>query len=164
VINPAYLALSEPFSPTLVVTEMEPVEALVGHAQASTRFSLLLIAIFAAIAGVLAGGGLYGVLSTVVRQRASEIGVRMALGAGRDKIFALVVGQGLLLSALGIAAGIIAALVLTRLMSTMLVGVKPTDPATFASMTVLFFVISALASYLPARRAAGLDPMTALRE
>jgi predicted permease len=151
-------------NPNLVVTEMEPIEGLVGHAQASTRFSLLLIAMFAVIAAVLAGGGLYGVLSTVVRQRASEIGVRMALGAGRDNIFALVVGQGLLLSALGIAAGIIAALVLTRLMSTMLVGVKPTDPATFASMTVVFFVISALASYLPARRAAGLDPLTTLRE
>lgn len=151
-------------NPSLVVNEMEPAEALVDHAQDNTRFSLLLIALFAAIAGVLAGVGLYGVLSTAVRQRASEIGVRMALGARRENIFALVVGQGLFLSALGIAAGIIAALVLTRLMSTMLVGVKPSDPATFAGMTVVFFVIAALASYLPARRAAGLDPMTSLRE
>jgi ABC-type antimicrobial peptide transport system permease subunit len=125
---------------------------------------LLLLAIFAAIAGLLAGVGLYGVLSTAVRQRASEIGVRMALGARRENIFALVVGQGLLLSALGITAGIIAALVLTRLMSTMLVGVKPSDPATFAGMTLAFFVIAVLASYLPARRAAALDPMTSLRE
>jgi putative ABC transport system permease protein len=88
----------------------------------------------------------------------------MALGAGRDNIFALVVGQGLFLSALGIAAGIVSALILTRLMSTMLVGIKPTDPATFVTMTALFFAISVLACYLPARRAAGLDPMTTLRE
>jgi predicted permease len=151
-------------NPSLVVQEMEPMEAVVGHAQDNTRFSLLLIAMFAVIAGVLAGVGLYGVLSTAVRQRSSEIGVRMALGAGRDNIFALVVGQGLLLSAFGIAAGIVSALTLTRLMSTMLVGIKPTDPATFVTMTALFFAISVLACYLPARRAAGLDPMTTLRE
>jgi predicted permease len=151
-------------NPNLVVNEMESGETLIDRAEDSTRFSLLLLAIFAAIAGLLAGVGLYGVLSTAVRQRASEIGVRMALGARRENIFALVVGQGLLLSALGITAGIIAALVLTRLMSTMLVGVKPSDPATFAGMTLAFFVIAVLASYLPARRAAALDPMTSLRE
>jgi ABC-type antimicrobial peptide transport system permease subunit len=116
-------------NPNLVVNEMESGETLIDRAEDSTRFSLLLLAIFAAIAGLLAGVGLYGVLSTAVRQRASEIGVRMALGARRENIFALVVGQGSLLSALGITAGIIAALVLTRLMSTMLVGVKPSDPS-----------------------------------
>jgi putative ABC transport system permease protein len=143
---------------------MQPMDAWLGEAQAGTRFSLLLIAIFAVIAGVLAGVGLYGVLSSAVRQRVAEIGVRMALGAGRKNIFKLVVGQGLRLSALGIATGLIAAFILTRVMSTMLVGVKPTDPTTFAAMTVVFFVIAGLASYLPARRAAGLDPMTSLRE
>jgi ABC-type antimicrobial peptide transport system permease subunit len=151
-------------NPNLVVIEMQPMDAWVGEAQAGTRFSLLLIAIFAVIAGVLAGVGLYGVLSSAVRQRVAEIGVRMALGAGRKNIFKLVVGQGLRLSALGIATGLIAAFILTRVMSTMLVGVKPTDPTTFAGMTVVFFVISGLACYLPARRAAGLDPMTSLRE
>jgi predicted permease len=151
-------------NPNLVVIEMQPMDAWVGEAQAGTRFSLLLIAIFAVIAGVLAGVGLYGVLSSAVRQRVAEIGVRMALGAGRKNIFKLVVGQGLRLSALGIATGLIAAFILTRVMSTMLVGVKPTDPTTFAGMTVVFLVISGLACYLPARRAAGLDPMTSLRE
>jgi predicted permease len=151
-------------NPNLVVNQMESGDFLVDRAEDSTRFSLLLLAIFAAIAAVMTGVGLYGVLSTAVRQRASEIGVRMALGAGRENIFALVVGQGLFLSALGIAAGIVAALVLTRVMSTMLIGIKPTDPATFVAMTVVFFAISALACYLPARRAAGLDPMTTLRE
>jgi len=151
--------------PHLLVTEMEPADDLVLQAQASTRFSLLLIAAFAVIAGVLAGVGLYGVLSTAVRQRTSEIGVRMALGAERASIFQLIVGQGLRLSAIGIAAGLVAALILTRvMMSTMLIGVKPTDPVTFTTMTVIFFGIAALASWLPARRASGLNPTTALRE
>jgi predicted permease len=157
-------AVIKQIDPSLVVTEMETMEAVVHDAQASTRFSLLLIVVFAVTAGVLAGVGLYGVLSTAVRQRTSEIGVRMALGAGRANIFELVVGQGLLLSGCGIAAGLVAALLLTRVMSTMLVRVKPTDPTTFVSMTVLFLGISALACYVPARRAAGLDPTAALRE
>lgn len=148
----------------LLVTEMSAAEDLVHGAQAGTRFSLLLISVFAVIAGALAGLGLYGVLATAVRQRTSEIGVRMALGAERSNIFQLVVRQGLRLSATGIGAGLIAALVLTRVMSAMLVGVKPTDPITFAAMTAVFLVIAALASWLPARRAAGLEPTEALRE
>ncbi len=148
----------------LLVREMEPAESLVHRAQAGTRFSLLLISVFAIIAGALTGVGLYGVLSTAVRQRTSEIGVRMALGAERGDILKLVVLQGLRLSAVGIAAGVIAAFVLGRVISALLVGVKSTDPATFASMTIAFFAISALASWLPARRAAGLEPTKALRE
>jgi putative ABC transport system permease protein len=151
-------------NPRLVVTRFEPMEAAVRGAQASTRFSLLLISLFAVIAGTLAGVGLYGVLATAVRQRTSEIGVRMALGAGKRNIFQLIVGQGFRLSAVGIAAGLIAALLLTRLMTSMLVGVKPTDSQTFIAMALVFFAISALASWLPARRAASLDPTTALRE
>jgi putative ABC transport system permease protein len=148
----------------LLVTEMQPVEVLVSHAQAGTRFSLILITVFAIIAGALAGVGLYGVLSTVVRQRTAEIGVRMALGAGREEIFHLVVGQGLRLSAIGVAAGVIGAFVLTRLMRAMLVGVKATDPATFGLVAILFLFVAAMASWLPARRAASLDPARALRE
>lgn len=148
----------------LLVTEMQPVEVLVSHAQAGTRFSLILITVFAIIAGALAGVGLYGVLSTVVRQRTAEIGVRMALGAGREEIFHLVVGQGLRLSAIGVAAGVIGAFVLTRLMRAMLVGVKATDPATFGLVAILFLLVAAMASWLPARRAASLDPARALRE
>ena len=113
---------------------------------------------------LLASVGLYGVLATVVRQRTAEIGVRMALGAAPAGIFKLVVGQGLRLGAAGIAIGMLAALGLTRAMTSMLVGVRPTDPATFAAMAVLFFLIAAAASWLPARRAAGLDPTAALRE
>ncbi|MGD1079308.1 MAG: ABC transporter permease [Candidatus Sulfotelmatobacter sp.] len=148
----------------LLVTEIQPVEALVSQAQAGTRFALVLISVFAIIAGVLAGVGLYGVLSTAVRQRTSEIGVRMALGAGPDEIFQLVVGQGLRLSAIGVAAGLIGAFVLTRLLRAMLVGVKATDPATFGIVAILFLLVAAMASWLPARRAAALDPARALRE
>src|SRR5216683_6559756 len=148
----------------LLVTEMLPVETLLERAQAGTRFSLLLIGVFAVIAALLAGVGLYGVLSTVVRQRTAEIGVRMTLGAGPSQIFKLVVGQGLRLTAIGVAAGLIAAFALTRAMTTMLVGVKATDPATFATMAVVFLLIAAAASWLPAWRAASLDPTTALRE
>ena len=148
----------------LLVTEMQPVEALVAHAQAGTRFALVLISVFAIIAGVLAGVGLYGVLATAVRQRTAEIGVRMALGAAPNRIFQLVVGQGLRLSAIGVAAGLIGAFGLTRLLRAMLVGVQPTDPATFGVVAILFLMVAALASWVPARRAAALDPARALRE
>jgi predicted permease len=148
----------------LLVSEMQPVEALVSHAQAGTRFSLILISVFAIIAGVLAGVGLYGVLSTAVRQRTAEIGMRMAVGAAPTQIFQLVVGQGLRLSGIGIAAGLIGAFVLTRLLRAMLVGVHPADPATFGVVAILFLFVAAVASWLPARRAAALDPARALRE
>lgn len=137
---------------------------LVDQAQSGTRFSLLLIGVFAVIAALLAAVGIYGVLSTVVRQRTAEIGVRMALGAQPSRIFKLIVGQGLRLTGIGIVLGLIAAFLLTRLMVTMLVGVKPTDPATFLTMAVLFFVIAAVSSWIPAWRAANLDPNAALRE
>jgi len=148
----------------MLINDMLPMDTLVEKAQAGTRFSLVLIGIFATIAGLLAAVGLYGVLSTVVRQRTSEIGVRMALGAAPRSIFNLVVGHGLRLTALGIVAGIAAALGLTRAMTTMLIGVQPTDPPTFASTVVVFFLIAALACWFPAHRAARLDPTMALRE
>jgi predicted permease len=152
------------FDPHLLITDMQPMDAVMEKAQAGTRFSLLLIGAFAVIAALLAGVGLYGVLATVVRQRTAEIGVRMALGAQPGNIFQLVVGQGLRLTAIGIAAGLIAAFVLTRGMTTMLVGVKAADPTTYSTMAVLFFIIAAMASWLPAWRAASLDPTAALRE
>src|SRR5256884_3474064 len=152
------------FDSHLLITDMQPMDAVMEKAQAGTRFSLLLIGVFAVIAALLAGVGLYGVLATIVRQRTAEIGIRMALGAQPGNIFQLVVGQGLRLTAIGIAAGLIAAFVLTRGMTTMLVGVKATDPATYTTMWLLFFIVSATASWLPAWRAASLDPTPALRQ
>ena len=146
------------------IGEMRTADSLVTEAEASTRFSLLLIGVFAVVAALLAGVGLYGVLATVVRQRTAEIGVRMALGAGSRNIFNLIVGQGLALAIVGIAVGCLGALALTRAMTTMLVGVKPTDPITFVTMAVIFFVVAGIASWIPARRAAGVDPAIALRD
>ncbi|MBZ5726481.1 MAG: ABC transporter permease [Acidobacteriia bacterium] len=152
------------FDKRLAVADVLPMTVYVARAQAQTRFALILIGIFAAIAALLATVGLYGVLASAVRQRTAEIGVRVALGAAPISIFRLVVGQGLQLSAAGIVLGVIAALGLTRAMITMLVGVKPADPATFATMAALFFLVAAVACWLPARRAARLDPTAALRE
>jgi predicted permease len=145
------------------INQMHPMDSLVVQAQAQTRFSLLLIGVFSTIAALLAGVGLYGVLATSVRQRTAEIGVRMALGAAPSRIFRLMVGKGLYLSVIGIAIGLLAAFALTRVLTSMLVEVKPTDPVTFAFVAVLFLFIAVMASWLPALRAAGLDPTTALR-
>ncbi|HKG59351.1 MAG TPA: ABC transporter permease [Pyrinomonadaceae bacterium] len=145
------------------INQMQPMDALVVQAQAQTRFSLLLIGVFSTIAALLAGVGLYGVLATSVRQRTAEIGVRMALGAAPSRIFRLMVGKGLSLSVIGIVIGLVASFAFTRVLASMLVEVKPTDPVTFGAVAVLFLVIACLASWLPALRAAGLDPTTALR-
>ncbi len=145
------------------INQMQPMDSLVTAAQAQTRFSLLLIGVFSTIAALLAGVGLYGVLATSVRQRTAEIGVRMALGAAPSRIFRLMVGKGLWLSVIGIVIGLVASFAFTRVLASMLVEVKPTDPVTFVSVAVLFLVIAFLASWLPALRAAGLDPTTALR-
>jgi putative ABC transport system permease protein len=148
----------------LAVTKMETMETIVDRAQAGTRFHLLLIGLFGVIATLLAGVGLYGVLSGAVRQRTTEIGVRIAFGAQPGSIFGLVIGRGLLLTSIGLVLGLIAAFSLTRVMTTMLVGVRPTDPLTFAAMAVAFLLIAGVASWGPARRAASLDPMTVLRD
>jgi putative ABC transport system permease protein len=148
----------------LVIAEVQPMGEFVARATAQTRFALTLISLFAAVAAVLAAVGLYGVLSSAVRQRTMEIGVRMAFGAPRAGVFQLVIGQGLLLSVVGVVLGALAAVVVTRAIASLLVGVTPTDPATFVGTAALFVGVSSLACWLPARRAAGLDPMEALRE
>ncbi len=163
-LTPAVRAAVAELDDRAPVAEVQPMTAMVDQAMASTRFALALIAVFAVIAAVLAAVGLYGVLSTVVRQRTAEIGVRMAFGAPTRSIFQLVIGQGLRLSAAGIALGVAGALALTRGMTSMLVGVRPTDPLTFAAIAVLFMTIAGVSSWIPARRAAALDPNVALRE
>lgn len=150
--------------PLIAIAEVKPMLAFVEEAKAQTKFALVLIAVFAAIAAILAGVGLYSVLSTAVRLRTAEMGVRLALGATPRNVFQLVVGQGLKLSAVGIGLGVVASFGLTRVISTLLVGVKATDVLTFGAMAGLFVAIAALASWLPARRAARLDPTIALRE
>jgi putative ABC transport system permease protein len=148
----------------LLLTEPRTWQSYVDDQLAPTRFALILIGVFAAVAAILAMIGLYGVLATTVRQRTTEIGVRMAFGATRGSIVSLIIGQGLRLSAGGIVLGVIAAIALTRVMASLLVGVSATDPATFAAMAVLFAVIATFAAWIPARRAAGLNPNVALRD
>ena len=151
-------------NPRVAAIEVQPMLSFVGRAQAQTRFALVLIGLFAGIALVLAAVGLYSVLSTSVRQRQAEIGVRMAFGAEHGRIFRMMVAQGLKLSAAGLACGVAAALILTSVIRSQLVGVEPTDPATFAAMTGGFLLIAAIACGVPALRAARLDPMVALRD
>jgi putative ABC transport system permease protein len=162
-IAPVRAALTQ-LDPQMLVTDVKPLTDLVDRAMAPTRFALALIATFAGLAALLAAIGLYGVLSSLVRQRVSEIGVRMAFGAQPSGIFRMVVSQGLTLSAVGIGIGLVAAFLLTRGMTKLLIGVTPTDPLTFLTMVAVFLLIAILASWLPARRAAGVQPNVALRE
>ncbi len=149
--------------PLVPVAEMQPMSAMVDRAMSGTVFSLTLIGVFAAVAAILACVGLYGVLSTAVRQRTAEIGVRMTYGATSRSIFGLVIGDGMKLSGLGLVIGLGAAFALTRVMRSMLVGVGPTDLTTYAAILLLFVVITVLACWIPAYRAASLDPANALR-
>lgn len=147
----------------LVVYSAQPMEEIVAHTIAQKQFSMTLLAVFAGIAIVLASIGIYGVLSYLVGQRTSEIGVRMALGAQRMHVLQMILADGAKMTLIGIAIGLGAALGLTQLMSTMLFGVKPTDPLTFAAVAIVLCSIALVACYVPARRAMNVDPIVALR-
>jgi putative ABC transport system permease protein len=127
------------------------------------RSSAALLSGFGVLAVALAGIGLYGVLAFAVARRTHEIGVRMALGASRSNVLRLVTGQGMALTLAGVAVGLIAALGLTRLIASSLYGVQPTDPLTLAGAAAFVVLVALVASYIPARRAARVDPMVALR-
>ena len=163
-LAPQVRATMAELDPRIAVLEPRPMTDLVDQAQAHTRFTLVLMAVFAGVAVVLAVIGLYGVLASTVRQRTPEIGVRMAFGAQTSGIFRMMVGQGLRLGVIGIAAGAVAAWFVTGVLQSMLVGVRPTDPLTFVSIGGLFLFVAVLASGLPAWRASRLDPTVALRD
>jgi putative ABC transport system permease protein len=124
----------------------------------------MLITVLAGVAAVLAVVGVYGVLSTTVRYRTAEIGARIALGAGPRNIFALILRHGMLLTSVGLALGLLTAVVATRFMTTMLVGVDPVDTETFTAIVLLYTLVAGAACLLPARRATKLDPRVALRD
>jgi len=140
----------------------QTMDEVIAGSLATRQFSMILLASFALVALALASVGIYGVLAYLVGQRTHEIGIRMALGAGRYEVLRLVVGQGTKMALLGVALGLAAALGLTRLMSNMLYGVSATDPLTFIAVAILILVALA-ACYIPARRAMKVDPMVALR-
>jgi predicted permease len=145
------------------ISEVQTMEQVVAEATGQPRFYLVLLGAFAATALVLAGVGIYGVMSYSVSRQTHEIGIRMALGAqGRD-VLQLVVFEGLAMALAGMVLGLAGALALTRLMSGLLYGTRPTDPATFVTAVVVLSGVAVAASYLPARRATKLDPMVALR-
>jgi len=130
---------------------------------APQRVTMLIAGLFAALALILAMVGLYGVISYSVAQRGHEFGIRMALGADQRDILKLVVGQGTKLVLVGVGVGILGALALTRFVSSLLYGVKPTDPPTFFAVSLALVAVALLASYIPARRATKVDPLVALR-
>lgn len=145
------------------VVEVTTLEQELADSIAPRRFNMLLLAIFAGIAVVLAAVGIYGVMSYAVTQRTQEIGVRIALGARQDEVVRMVVRQGMGVVASGVGAGLLAALGLTRLMAGLLYEVKPSDPQTLGVVCVALAGAALLACWLPARRAAGVDPVVALR-
>ncbi|HET9713468.1 MAG TPA: ABC transporter permease, partial [Pyrinomonadaceae bacterium] len=140
------------------VSDIKTMEDVFADSIARQRFSMLLLAIFASVALVLAAVGIYGVMSYSVAQRTHEIGIRMALGAQTGAVLKLAVSYGMKLMIIGIVIGLVAAFVLTRVMSTLLFGVTATDPTTFTLIPLLFVCVAAIASYIPARRATKVDP------
>jgi putative ABC transport system permease protein len=149
--------------PLLAVFNIEPLQTIVDRTLARPRFNTALLSAFAAVAFLLAIIGVYGLISYSVSQRTREIGIRMALGAGRSNILRMVVGHGGGLALIGIVLGMGASVALTRLIVSLLYGVSATDPLTFVLVTLVLGLVTALASYIPARRAARVDPLIALR-
>jgi len=152
------------FNSELVSHNAENMTKTVADSIASKRFTMMLLGVFALLALLLASIGIYGVLSYMVGQRTREIGVRMALGAQRVDVLRMVLQDGARMTVIGIGIGIAAAIALTRLMAGMLFGVKPFDPATFVSVSLLLSLVALFACYVPARKAMKVDPMEALRQ
>jgi putative ABC transport system permease protein len=156
----AQIAGADPDQP---LTEIQTMEERLELASASPRFTMLLIGVLSATAFILAAVGIYGVIAYSVAQRTQELGIRIALGAEKFDILRLVIGNGLMLSLVGIAIGLAGSIMLTRLMSAMLYETSATDPLILGASAGLFLAVALMASYVPARRATRIDPAEALR-
>jgi ABC-type antimicrobial peptide transport system permease subunit len=141
----------------------QTIESILSDSMASRRFAMILLSSFAALALVLACVGIYGVMAYIVSQRTVEVGIRMALGAARRDVLLLIVGRGARLCLVGVAIGLAGTIALTRLMGNLLFNISPTDPGTLAAVGALLIAVALAACLIPARRAAFVDPMQALR-
>jgi len=162
-LAPAVRAQVLSLDANLPVYSVESMEDRIAESIAPNRFLSLLVGCFAALALVLAAAGLYGVISYSVSQRTQEIGIRMALGAERKNVLALVMREGARMALAGVAVGLAGSLLATRLLAGQLFGVRATDPLTFVGVTLLLAGVALAACYVPARRAMRLDPLVALR-
>jgi putative ABC transport system permease protein len=139
-------------------------EEVIAQGVSRQNFNMLLLSIFAGIALVLAAIGVYGLMSYAIEQQTQELGIRMALGAGQEQVLKLIIRQGMTPAGIGVVAGIAVALGLTRVLATLLYGVKATDPTTFLVVAAVLTGVALLATYIPARRAMRVDPAVALRQ
>jgi putative ABC transport system permease protein len=149
--------------PLLAITGIRTMTEMIDRSVAGPRFTMLLLGVFGMVALVLAAIGIYGIMSHTVKRRTREIGIRVALGARPVDVLRLVVGQGMMLAAIGLGVGVMAALAATRVMSRLLFGIGATDPLTFSAIVLLLAAVAFVASWLPARRAVATDPTVALR-
>ena len=163
-VLPAIRAAIRKVNPTLVMTRVSTTEQIIAQSFAGQRFATVLMFAFAAVGTLLAAIGLYGVLTYGVNQRTQEIGIRLALGAQRGDVLAMILRQGLFLILPGILAGLAGAAAFGSLLRSLLFNVSPTDPLTFAGITLLIFAVAMVACWLPARRAAQVDPIVAMRD
>jgi putative ABC transport system permease protein len=162
-IAPALRGIVRDLDPTLPVYQVHTMEEQVASSVSRQRFYATLLGVFAGVALVLAAVGLYGVIAYAVSQRTHELGVRVALGATADRISRMVIGEGVILTAIGVIAGLGASLAGARLIAKLLYNVKTSDPITFVGVALLLGVVAACASYIPARRASRVDPLVAMR-
>ena len=149
--------------PNQPLSRVHTLADVAGESMGERRFQMLLLSIFALVALALAALGIYGVMAYTVAQRSREIGIRMALGAEQGQVLRMVLFSGLRLAGLGVGIGLAGAIAVTRAIAALLYGVSPTDPVTFALVSVLLFCVAMVASWAPARRATRIDPMIPLR-
>jgi ABC-type antimicrobial peptide transport system permease subunit len=150
----------DPGQPLVV---LRPIQSIVDHATSPRRFFAILVAIFAALGLILASLGIYGVISYSVTRKTQEIGIRMALGATRERVQKDVISKTLQMALIGVVIGTIVSFTVARMISSMLFGTQPTDPMTFAGMILILTAVAFFAGYFPARRASKIEPMVALR-
>jgi putative ABC transport system permease protein len=159
----AAVAALHDLDPNVAAADVKTMDEILDASVAQRRLTMLLLAIFAGLALVLAAVGIYGVIGYSVTQRTQEIGIRMALGAPRSAVMRMIVGQAMALAAIGLVAGAIGAWLLTRLMQKLLFGVAPSDPLTFAAVSMILALVAAVAASIPGLRATRVDPVIALR-